>query len=171
MLTAAVWNEFQSVDERHPAFEPSATVQPIAKPEPMIDCPAVAVIPPVDVTVPVATVPSVDGVPMPVQYESCPMIGVVDVETRPLASAVEEYPPRVPDQLPEVFKLNDVPSYVSPVPAVVVAPEYTVPRELTARLPGVEESAGICRVPEMVEEPVAKNELAPMKPIAVVVET
>ena len=83
-IPAALWKVVQSVDEIHPAFEPSATVQPMAKPDPMIDCPAVAVIPPVDVTVPVATVPSVDGVPMPVQYESCPATSDEEVETLPV---------------------------------------------------------------------------------------
>ncbi len=64
-------NVVQLADERQPAFDPSATVQPILRPEPMILWPAVVVMPPEEETVPVATEPSLAGVPLvDVQYES-----------------------------------------------------------------------------------------------------
>ena len=116
-ILAALLNVVQSVDEIHPAFDPLATVQPMVKPEPMIDCPAVAVIPPDDEMVPVATVPSVDGVPLPVQYASCPTVGVEDVETLPLNSVEAVKPPRVPDQSPEVLSVSAPEELVSPVPS------------------------------------------------------
>ena len=168
-MAAALLNVVQSADERQPVTAPDAVLQPMAKPDPMTDCPAVAVMPPLDVIVPVATVPRVEGVPIPVQYANCPIVGVVDVETFPENKVGAVKPPRVPDQSPVVLRLNDVPLYVSPVPAVVVAPEYIVPLADTASSPC--DRAGIWRVPEIVEEPVAKNEFAPTKPSAVEVET
>jgi hypothetical protein len=70
----------QSPELRHPVCDPSAAVHPIVRPDPMMLCPAVAVIPPDPEIVPVATFPSVAGVPFVlVQYASCPAVSPVDV--------------------------------------------------------------------------------------------
>ena len=64
----------------------------------------------------------------------------------------------------EVFTLNALPEYVSPVPAVVVAPDETSP-PYTARAPL--ESDGRLSDDEKVDDAVEK---IPLNPITVVVE-
>ena len=83
----------------------------------------------------VPTVPRVEGVPIPVQYAKPPIFGVVEVPTFPAYRVDPSNPSSVPVQSPVVFKLKAFPEYVSPVPAVVVAPEYIVPFAETAREP------------------------------------
>ena len=81
---------FQSVDERHPAWLPEATLQPMVKPDPIMYWLAVAVIPPELETVPVATDPKVLGVPLPVQNASCPIVGTDEV---PIAAVMVAFEP------------------------------------------------------------------------------
>lgn len=67
--------------------------------------------PPDPETVPVAIDPRVDGVPAPVQYASCPMVGVLDVETAAVMVAPEPptRDPNVPFRImPPPFEIEDV---------------------------------------------------------------
>lgn len=97
----------QSPVEIHPACEPLATEQPTVNPEPIMDCPAVTVIPPLAAIVPVATCPRRAGVAeLDVQYAKYPATSFVEVLT-------------FPDPLPAVaFRV--LPDHERFVPAVIL---------------------------------------------------
>lgn len=98
-------NVVQSVEERHPAAEPEAAVQSIARAPPNTPRFAVTVMPFVPETVPVATLPREL---VPVQYVACPCV------PEPESKEVLQVPE--PVMAPVPFPVRQPVSVIAPVP-------------------------------------------------------
>lgn len=90
----------------------------MVKPEPLTRYPAVPerVMPVPAEMVEVAIDPRVEGVPEPVQYASCPMVGVDEVETLPVKRVAPSNPSNVPVQLPVALRVKAPPVFCNPEP-------------------------------------------------------
>ena len=98
--------------------------------EPSVVQVPVGVSPRPKVGVVVATVPSVDGVPFPVQYAKPPIVGIVDVDTFPLPPPPTQFAPALYSTTPaEVIQSE-------PFPAPVVRPEK-VTDEVAVNVPPI----------------------------------